>query len=146
MRGRVCVRRDWTLAIAGAAFFGAVVVGARQQPARPAPAASASEPIDYNWDIRPILSENCFQCHGPDEKARRANLRLDQRDGATRILNAATTRRAVVPGEPDNSELLRRVTHANVALRMPPAATNKTLTREAIDKLQIGRASCRERV
>src|SRR5688572_23588009 len=126
----------WSLAAAGALFAGAVVLGAAQQPVRSAQPATPVDPVDYNWDVRPILSENCFQCHGPDEKARRANLRLDQGDGATRVLNASTGRRAVVPGDPDNSEMLKRVTHANVALRMPPSITNKTLTPEAIDKLR----------
>jgi hypothetical protein len=137
MRGRLLQAPGYRALITAAALCaGAVVVAASQQQGRPSAAAPAADLVDYNWDIRPILSENCFQCHGPDDKARRANLRLDQRDGATRILNEAAARRAVVPGEPDNSELLKRVTHANVALRMPPAATNKTLTPEAIDKLR----------
>ncbi len=114
------------LAAAAAIYAGAALIGAA--PQGPAAAAQPAERLDYNWDVRPILSENCFQCHGPDEKARRANLRLDERDGATRLLNATTGRRAVVPGDPENSELLKRVTHATVAMRMPPSITNKTLT------------------
>jgi hypothetical protein len=104
-----------------------------QQVSRP---AVVSAPIDYNWDVRPILSENCFQCHGPDEKGRRANLRLDERGGATRVLSEATGRRAIVPGDPDASEMFKRVTHANVAVRMPPSVTNKTLRPEQIDVLR----------
>ena len=98
--------------------------------------AAAQDRIDYNWHVRPILSENCFQCHGPDEKARRANLRLDERDGATRMLNANTGRRAIVPGDPASSELIKRVAHQNVAVRMPPTVTNKTLSTESIDILR----------
>jgi hypothetical protein len=126
------------LVIAAALFASAVLLGSAQQPS-PSPPASpspAANRIDYNWDVRPILAENCFQCHGPDEKARRANLRLDQREGATRVLNANPGRRAIVPGDPAGSELLKRVTQPNVAARMPPAVTNKTLSPEAIDILR----------
>ena len=88
------------------------------------PSTQAADRIDYNWDVRPILSENCFQCHGPDEKSRRAGLRLDQVEGATRVLNEQSGRRAIVPGSPDQSELIRRVTNPNVVARMPPAVRN----------------------
>ena len=99
MRERSRLGRSWVIAAAGALFAGAVVFGAgSSSPCAPPSLPTPVDPVDYNWDVRPILSENCFQCHGPDEKARRANLRLDQRDGATRILNAATGRRAIVPG------------------------------------------------
>ena len=100
------------------------------------PRASRGDTVDYNWDVRPILSENCFQCHGPDEKSRRASLRLDQREGATTGPERRHLRRAIIPGDPDNSELIKRVTHLNVAARMPPSITNKTLTAEKIDVLR----------
>jgi mono/diheme cytochrome c family protein len=118
---------------AATACAGVLVLAAQQStPASSQPA----DPIDYNWDVRPILSENCFQCHGPDEKSRRAGLRLDQVEGATRVLNEQSGRRAIVPGNPDQSELIRRVTNPNVAARMPPAQTNKTLTPEKIETLR----------
>jgi len=123
------------VAAAATIVAGVLVVAAPQQSAAPTP-APASDPVDYNWDVRPILSENCFQCHGPDEKARRAGLRLDQAEGATLVLNAQTGRRAIVPGNPDDSELMRRVTHPTVAVRMPPAQTNKTLSPEKIETLR----------
>jgi hypothetical protein len=133
------VRRQLTFlsAVTAAATLlaGVIVVAGAQQPGR-VPAPSPVEPVDYNWDVRPILSENCFQCHGPDEKGRRAGLRLDQADGATKVLDARTGRRAIVPGRPDESQLIARITHANVAMRMPPAITNKTLTPEKIDVLR----------
>ena len=56
---------------------------------------------EYNRDVRPILAENCFACHGPDSAARKAKLRLDQRDEAVK--------KAIVPGKPDESEALRRI-------------------------------------
>ena len=72
--------------VAAAIFAGSIVLATGQQTAPPqtvAPSVTGADPVDYNWDVRPILSENCFQCHGPDEKARRAGLRLDQAEAAT---------------------------------------------------------------
>src|SRR5262249_15556879 len=61
--------------------------------------ARAGDKLQYNRDVRPILAENCFPCHGPDSAARKAGLRLDQRDHALK-------KEAFVPGDPDNSELV----------------------------------------
>lgn len=88
--------------------------------------AAAAEPpiparLDFNRDVRPILADNCIACHGPDAKHREADLRLDVRDGAFRS-------DAIVPGKPDASKLIARITTADVDQRMPPAGTKKTLT------------------
>jgi hypothetical protein len=85
-----------------------------------APALAQGE-IKYNRDIRPILFENCFACHGPDSASRKADLRLDQRPMAMEM-------GAIVPGKPDESTLLDRIFAENVEDRMPPAETKKTLT------------------
>ncbi|NBP86662.1 MAG: DUF1549 domain-containing protein, partial [Mycobacteriaceae bacterium] len=74
----------------------------------------AAEPVRYNRDIRPILSDKCFFCHGFDEKKREAGLRLDTREGALK-------KNAIVPGKPDKSELLKRVTTKDAGDHMPPA-------------------------
>src|SRR5262245_22675194 len=133
MHPRRSTRMRRFVAAAATVFLGAFAWAAPQS----APGGqTAPDPIDYNWDVRPILSENCFQCHGPDEKARRAGLRLDQADGATRVLNEQSGRRAIVPGNPDQSELIKRVTHPTTALRMPPLQTNKTLSPDAIETLR----------
>ena len=87
--------------------------------------APARERVEYNRDVRPILSDNCFYCHGPDPKHREAKLRLDTRDGAVAVRDGSV---AVVPGKPDESELIERVFSDDPTLRMPPAKTHKTLT------------------
>jgi hypothetical protein len=84
-------------------------------------AAEGPAPISFNRDIRPILSENCYACHGPDNAARKAKLRLDQRD-------AALTAGVIVPGKPDESELVRRILSADAGEVMPPAKSKKKLT------------------
>ncbi len=84
-------------------------------------AAFAEDRPHYNRDIRPILVENCFACHGPDSAARQADLRLDQRD-------AAVDAGAITPGEPDESELIFRIFAADAELVMPPPASKKQLS------------------
>ncbi|WP_148075359.1 DUF1553 domain-containing protein [Bythopirellula goksoeyrii] len=87
----------------------------------------ANEPLQYNRDIRPILFDSCISCHGPDSASREADLRLDVRD-------AAIDAGAIVPGDPESSELIRRI-HAEDDERMPPVETKKTLTEEQLDTL-----------
>jgi len=79
---------------------------------------SGAGPVNFNRDIRPILSDNCFACHGPDEGARQSPLRLDTKQGAFADLGG---RFAIVPGSPEKSELVRRISSDNEAIRMPPA-------------------------
>ena len=85
--------------------------------------AFGEEPIEYNRDIRPILSETCFRCHGPDSASRKADLRLDKRD-------AAVESKAIVPGDPDASELIARIFTHEADELMPPPAIKKELTEE----------------
>jgi mono/diheme cytochrome c family protein len=84
-------------------------------------------PIDFNRDVRPILSNNCFQCHGPDEKVRKAKLRLDTRDGATESV--------VVAGKPEKSALVERVASGELDKVMPPVKSGKKLTPREIEIL-----------
>ena len=89
--------------------------------------------VDFQRDVRPILADNCFSCHGPDRSTRRAGLRLDTQEGA---LGARPRGAAVVPADPEASLLYQRVTHGEERLRMPPPAlSNKTLSAEQIDVL-----------
>ena len=80
-------------------------------------ASAADQPVDFNRDVRPILAKNCFACHGPDEGTREAELRLDSFDGATAELDG---RRALVPGKPDESELVSRIESSDPDVVMPP--------------------------
>lgn len=89
--------------------------------------------IDFNRDIRPILSDNCFTCHGPDEQQRVSNLRLDQRESA---FAEHEGRHAVVSGDPDASELHRRVTSTDAEVRMPPENSGRKLTETQIQLLR----------
>ena len=98
--------------------------------------ANAAEPdaIDFNRDIRPILSDHCFQCHGPDESARKGGLRLDLR--ASAIAPAESSESAIVPGKPDLSQLIHRVTTRDSALIMPPPSSRKSpLSRGQVELL-----------
>ncbi len=80
--------------------------------------------VDFNFDIKPILSDRCFVCHGPDEEAREAELRLDLAESAAGVL---------VPGEPDESELYRRITSDDPDEVMPPADSNLSLSADEVD-------------
>ncbi len=91
-----------------------------------ASAASAAGRVDFNRDIRPVLSDNCFACHGPDANKLKAGLRLDLGEVATRPLKSGAT--AIVPGKPAASELVRRIYATDPDDLMPPADSHKTLT------------------
>jgi hypothetical protein len=96
-------------------------------------ALAAPAGVDFQREIRPILSENCFQCHGPDPATRMAGLRLDTREGA---FAARPSGKVIVPGEPKASLLYQRVFHEKEALRMPPAFARKNLTSQQKDVLR----------
>src|SRR5262245_48625584 len=84
------------------------------------PLCAADTPrVQFNRDVLPILAENCFKCHGPDEKARKVKLRLDTRAGAMSV---------VVPGKSSESELVRRVHAPSDDGGMPPPQANRKLT------------------
>ena len=89
----------------------------------------SAAPLEYNRDVRPILAEACFACHGPDSASRKAGLRLDQREAALKA-------EAIVPGHPDKSSLVERVFSDDPGQRMPPRRTRKTLTPSQKDTLR----------
>jgi mono/diheme cytochrome c family protein len=115
------------LAFAVIAFSGD---GARAAPS--AAAHDASPAVEFNRDIRPILSDHCFQCHGPDAAKRKANLRLDQESSAKADREGGP---AIVPGDLEASELYRRITAEDASARMPPVKSGKSLTAAQIDRI-----------
>ena len=88
-------------------------------------APSGLAAVSFNRDIRPLLSENCFSCHGPDVTKVKANLRLDSRDAA--LKPAKSGERAIVPGKPEESEMLRRLASKDSEEVMPPPKEHKTI-------------------
>ncbi len=97
-------------------------------------AARAAEPLSFNRDIRPILSDKCFSCHGPDDGKREAGLRLDRAAGATGELESGE--RAIVVGRPDESALIARVTSPDPDVVMPPPHLGKAVTAAEADILR----------
>jgi len=95
---------------------------------------SAVEAVDYIRDIRPILSDNCYACHGPDEESREAELRLDVHESALGELPSGEN--AILPGKPDESELLRRIVSDDEDELMPPAETGKSLKPEQVELIR----------
>lgn len=84
--------------------------------------------VDYNFHVRPILSDKCFACHGPDNNTREAGLRLDTEQGAYQALAETKGKHAIVPGQPDSSEAYIRIISDDELLRMPPSSSNLALT------------------
>ncbi|MEA3206976.1 MAG: hypothetical protein QOE70_33 [Chthoniobacter sp.] len=99
----------------------------------PASPARAAGRISFNRDIRPILSDKCFHCHGPDAKTREAKLRLDTREG---LFSEIDDIFPVVPGDPARSEVLVRILTQDKDEKMPPPKSNKTLKPEEIELLR----------
>jgi hypothetical protein len=91
--------------------------------------AAERRKLEYNRDVRPILAENCFPCHGPDSAARKADLRLDQRE-------VAVDAGAIAPGDPESSELVARISAKDPKELMPPPKTSKKLSEEQKDTLR----------
>src|SRR3954470_12739800 len=90
-------------------------------------AAAADKPLDFNRDVRPILTDKCFACHGPDPKHRKAKLRLDTREGAHESAGR--------PGKPGESDVAARIT-ATDATVMPPKKGGKPLTPAEVEVLK----------
>ena len=92
----------------------------------------AADAVVFDRDVRPLLAEKCFACHGPDVKDAKGGLRLDSRSGAVGQEGSG----AVVPGEPDQSELVRRILSTDDDERMPPPESHKTLSAGEIEVLR----------
>jgi hypothetical protein len=113
-------RRNWIISGLLAIAIGGATI---------APAWTAEKKVSYSQDIRPILSTNCFACHGRDEEARQAELRLDVRD-------AAVEYSAIAPGDAESSILIERVASSDPELVMPPPDSGHRLTSDQIELLR----------
>src|SRR5258707_11408514 len=91
--------------------------------------SGATNSIQFNRDVRPILAENCFACHGPDKNQRKAKLRLDLRD-------VALEREAIVPGKPEQSKLVEHIFSTDPDEVMPPPKVHKKLTPQQMELLK----------
>lgn len=119
--------KDRSLTVMGLLIVSTILLAAGPSSAR-AEQPSAERRLEYNLDVRPILAEACFNCHGADSASRKGGLRLDQRDSAVEMS-------AIDPGHPDLSEMIRRIRSTDPEEVMPPPETKKVLTPKEIDIL-----------
>ena len=113
--------------------FRLMMLGVLAWPAIACGADGAPDQVLFNRDIRPILSDKCFFCHGPDKNKRQAELRLDVEENAKADRDG---HRVLVPGKPAESELYRRITSTDADVRMPPAESHKSLSESEIELLR----------
>ncbi len=97
---------------------------------------SMPDVVDYNYHIRPILSDRCFKCHGPDANKRKANLRLDTPEGAYAAFKDNPAMHAIVPGHPESSDAFQRLITKDTSLRMPTMSSHLTVTSHEIDLIE----------
>jgi mono/diheme cytochrome c family protein len=114
-------------------MLGCLAMLAIALPTTPGAAEALPATVEFNRDIRPILSDACFHCHGPDQAKRKANLRLDTEEGAFADLGDG---RALVPGKPDDSAVFVRITAVNERKRMPPIDSGRKLSERQIALIQ----------
>ncbi|RYG00397.1 MAG: hypothetical protein EOO02_14995, partial [Chitinophagaceae bacterium] len=116
-----------TLIVAGLVAVAALAVSCFQKKENN---AIAEGTIDFNFDIKPILSDRCFKCHGPDPNNRKADLRLDIEENALAALKDNPNAHSIVPGKPEQSELVLRVMSTDPQYMMPPPESNLSLNDE----------------
>ena len=114
------------LILAGIGFF--IIIEACNPFAR----NTSNQKISYNFDIRPILSDKCFSCHGPDANKRQAGLRLDIAQSAYAVLKEHPGAHALIPGKPDSSQVYLRISAEDTSMMMPPASSNLRLNPQEI--------------
>src|SRR5438132_9988418 len=95
---------------------------------------AGAQTVEFNRDIRPILSDNCFACHGPDKNQRKAELRLDTEQGA---FTGRGGYKVIVPGKPEQSELFRRITSTDESVRMPKPKFGKELSKRQVELIHL---------
>lgn len=114
--------------VAAGATFACLLISA------PTTFADDTDKIDFNRDIRPLLSDRCYSCHGPDENHREGGVRFDVPESA--LTEADSGEFPIVPGKPGESELIARISTKDESIQMPPPESNKSLTAEETEKLR----------
>ena len=102
----------------------------------PSVGAELPETVDFNFHIRPLLSDRCYTCHGPDAEDREADLRLDQEESAFAALEGGSASHVITPGDPEQSEVYLRIASQDADLRMPPADSNLSLTSDEVQLIR----------
>ena len=125
MRRKAGWRMEWLLAMVSGLVPGAGSAAWAQ--------GSEMAAVEFDRDIRPLLTDRCYACHGPDEAARTTQLRFDTREGAFADLGGY---RAIVPGDPERSEMFKRITAAEEARRMPPVYSGLELDKKEIELIR----------
>lgn len=117
-----CFRTAWQAVLVALAFVWSTSISV------------AGVPLEFGRNIRPILSDKCFQCHGPDREQRHGGFRLDQK--ASAFGEADSGLRPIVPGDLDASQVIARITHQDEGMRMPPADSDKSLEPSEIEAIK----------
>ncbi|QHT71657.1 DUF1553 domain-containing protein [Rhodocytophaga rosea] len=117
-------------------FAMAVIQACKKSSANGVALEKLPEKVSYNFDIRPILSDNCYACHGPDANKREAGLRLDIEAEAYKALAEHPSAHALVPGKPEQSQAFLRISTKDTTLLMPPAGSNLKLTSHQIKLIE----------
>jgi mono/diheme cytochrome c family protein len=120
-------------ATAVALLVAASIGGALLSPAPARGEENAEEKVDYKTQVKPVLADYCYECHGADEKKRESDLRLDQKESAFADLGGY---RNIVPGKPDESELYLRISAEVAEERMPPYDAGTELTAAQIETIR----------
>ena len=126
MRRKASLRPGWFGVIVSGLIFGTGAAAWAQSSGQPA--------VEFDRDIRPLLTDRCYACHGPDEAARTTDLHFDTKEGAFADLGGY---RAIVPGDPDRSEMYKRIASEEAALRMPPVYSGLKLNPKEIELIRL---------
>ena len=126
------MRRRFVLSLLVAGILALSILAPDRSTRAQAGETGKVKPVDFDRQIRPVLSENCFSCHGPDEETRMANMRLEVKDSAQSPFTPRDGYRIITPGDSAGSRLYQRISAKDEAFRMPPPVSNHKLTEAQI--------------
>ncbi|HPH19473.1 MAG TPA: hypothetical protein PLE32_11865, partial [Haliscomenobacter sp.] len=120
------LKKSW-LWLAGLGAIGSILLLSECAKGPDALGTALPDVVDFNFHVKPILSDRCFKCHGPDAQKREADLRLDTKEGLFQALEKHKDQFVIVPGKPESSEMWRRLNHEDPDQLMPPPNSNLSL-------------------